>query len=276
VIGLLRRRAERDTTASAGDRPPRRLAFGSAFTASAVILVALFVLTLRTLPGSAPADTAPSLNVDVTGRQWFWDIDYPQEAGQPAVRTANELHIPVGRTVRLHAKSADVIHSLWIPDLNRKIDLIPGQTNELDIEADKPGSYPGVCAEFCGISHSWMGFMVIAQPQAEFDAWRAAEAKPAPEPPTESEQLGQQVLLGSACSYCHRIAGTNASGMIGPDLTHVAGRQTIGARAIPNNPGFLAGWVTDPQHFKPGNKMPGTDLSGPELQELIDYLESLK
>jgi cytochrome c oxidase subunit II len=238
-----------------------------------VVLAGLFALTLRTLPKTSPLSASQTaFTIEVVGRQWFWDVTYPQTG----VRTANELHIPVGVPVNVEVTSGDVVHSFWVPELNRKIDVIPGQTNHVTLEADRAGVFRGQCAEFCGLQHAHMAFFVVAQPKAAFDAWLARESKPAALPATPELERGQQVLLGSACVYCHTIDGTTASGRIGPDLTHVASRRTIGAGLLPNARGYLAGWILDPQHLKPGNKMPGTDLSGGELQALLDYLESLK
>jgi cytochrome c oxidase subunit 2 len=238
-----------------------------------VVLVGLFALTLRTLPKTSPvASSRTAFTIDVVGRQWFWDVTYPKSG----VRTANELHIPVGMPVNVEVTSGDVVHSFWVPELNRKIDMIPGQTNRVTLEADRAGVFRGQCAEFCGLQHAHMAFFVVAQPKAAFDAWLARESKPAEPPATPELERGQQVLLGSACVYCHTIDGTTASGRIGPDLTHLASRRTIGAGLLPNARGYLAGWILDPQHLKPGNKMPGTDLSGAELQALLDYLESLR
>jgi cytochrome c oxidase subunit 2 len=270
AVALLRRRGP--------ESPPRRAGGGvwipavGGVAAPIVILVALFGLTLHTLPATSPSAGTTGLTIDVTGRQWFWDVEYPASG----VRTANELHVPVGRTVNVKVTSADVIHSFWVPELNRKIDVIPGQTNSLRLRADRAGVYRGQCAEFCGLQHAHMAFLVVAEPEDRFERWLAAESKPAPPPATPELQRGQQVLLGSACVYCHTIAGTNASGRIGPDLTHVAGRHTLAAGTIPNTRGYLAGWILDPQHVKPGNKMPATDLAGDELQALLDYLESLR
>jgi cytochrome c oxidase subunit 2 len=255
---------------------------GTVFVATAglgiplVVLVALFALTLSTIPETAPASSSTGrgadVTIDVTGRQWFWDVEYPDSG----VRTANEIHIPVGEPVELRVHTDDVIHSLWVPRLNRKIDMIPGRTNRLTLEADRAGSYRGQCAEFCGIQHAHMAFWVVAEPKAQFESWLHAQAAPATVPATEHLVEGQQVLLGSACVYCHRIAGTNASGEVGPDLTHIASRRSLAAATIPNSRGYLAGWILDPQHLKPGNKMPATDLDGGQLQALLDYLESLR
>jgi cytochrome c oxidase subunit 2 len=266
LLGLLRRRAR-------GERGATWLVVLGGAAVPAVILVTLFVLMLGTLPATSPASgsTATTMTIDVTARQWFWDIEYRDRG----VRSANELHIPVGERVRVRLHSADVIHSFWVPQLNRKADAIPGTTSLLDLEADDEGVYRGQCAEFCGLQHANMSFSVVASSRDEFEQWLGAQAQPPPQATGRLKQ-GQLVLLGSACVYCHTIAGTNASGRVGPDLTHFGGRRTIGAGLLPNTRGNLGGWILDPQHLKPGNKMPGTDLSGEELQSLIDYLESLK
>ena len=239
-----------------------------------VALAALFALTLGTLSTTSSAAGASQsvLTIDVTGRQWFWDVEYLEQH----VRTANEIHIPVGQTVTIVARSGDVIHSFWVPELNRKIDMIPGRSNEIRLRADRAGIFRGQCAEFCGLQHAHMAFTVVAEATEDFRTWLAREARPAPVPRTPAEQRGQQVLLGSSCVYCHTIAGTNASGEVGPDLTHLTSRREIGAGVVPNTPGYLAGWILDPQHLKPGNKMPSTALSGPELQDLLAYLETLR
>ena len=238
-----------------------------------IVLAGLFALTLGTLSSTSPASAGrPALTVQVTGRQWFWDVSYPAAH----VRTANEIHIPVGVPVRIEVSSGDVIHSFWVPELDRKIDMIPGRTSSVTLEAVHRGTYRGQCAEFCGLQHANMSFLVVAEPRDAFDTWLEGQSKPARPPPTAALERGQQVLLGSGCVYCHTIAGTNASGKVGPDLTHLASRRFVGAGVVPNSPGNLAGWIIDPQHMKPGNRMPGTDLTGPQLQDLLDYLESLR
>jgi cytochrome c oxidase subunit 2 len=270
-IGLLRRRS-----VGPGDRT--RLRPGTTFVIAlgvalpAVVIVCLFVLTVDALPKTSPNLTKGQLRIDVVGREWFWDVTYPSTG----VRTANEIHIPVGVPVDIRVTSADVIHSLWVPELNRKIDTIPGRTNHVIFDARNAGIYRGQCAEFCGLQHAHMALYVVAQPRAEFDHWLALEAAAAPQPANADLERGQQILLGSDCEYCHRIAGTNATGTLGPDLTHIASRLSLAAATIPNSRGYLAGWILDPQNIKPGNKMPATNLSGPDLQALLDYLGSLR
>jgi cytochrome c oxidase subunit 2 len=270
TLGLLRRR---------GTEPAERRPVGGGtwvvalggLVVPVVVLVVLFIVTIGTLPTTSAAGKDTSLTIDVTGRQWFWDVDYPDAH----VRTANEIHIPVGTSVLVRVHSDDVIHSLWVPQLNRKIDVIPGRTNEVVWHADRTGTFRGQCAEFCGLQHAHMSLYVVVQPRAQFDTWLAAAAKPEPLPATAELERGQQVFLGSACEYCHTIAGTNATGTVGPDLTHLASRLSLAAGTIPNTEGYLAGWILDPQHIKPENKMPATALSGSELQVLLAYLESL-
>jgi cytochrome c oxidase subunit 2 len=273
LAAFLRRRGESGRRPDGESSRVRWLVLGGGVIAPLALLSVLFVWMLQAIEDtSASAGSASGLTIDVIARQWFWDVSYRAQG----IRDANELHIPVGRSVTVHVTSADVIHSLWVPALNRKIDAIPGRMNSIELKADRAGSFIGRCAEFCGLQHAQMRFVVVAQDESDFAAWRSRAAQPAA-PPTDAHlREGQQVFLGSSCVYCHTIAGTNASGTIGPDLTHVASRQTIGAGSLPNAPGYLAGWIVDPQHVKPGNYMPGSDLQGDELQALLDYLESLR
>ncbi|HET7568732.1 MAG TPA: cytochrome c oxidase subunit II [Gaiellaceae bacterium] len=236
-------------------------------------VIAVFVVSAQMLKVTqAPAASSTALTIQVVGHQWWWEIRYP---GTTAV-TANELHIPVGTRVNLVVGTADVIHSFWVPELNRKIDTIPGKKNRILLYADAPGVYRGECAEYCGLQHAHMSLKVFAQPPAQFRAWLANEAKPARAPTTALQRKGEQVVLNGPCSSCHTLRGTSASGYLGPDLTHLAGRTTLGAVTIPNRKGYLGGWILDSQHVKPGNEMPDVDLTGPQLQAVLAYLESLK
>jgi cytochrome c oxidase subunit 2 len=239
-----------------------------------VILVGYFSgsdFVVATTTESPRAGTT-TMSIEVIGKQWFWEVRYP---GTPAV-TANEIHIPVNTRIRLIAKPGDVIHSFWIPQLNRKIDMIPGRSNSILLDADKPGRFRGQCTEFCGLQHAHMSMYVFAQPKAQFEAWLKNMATPVRTPVTAAERHGEQVFLTNQCSSCHTIRGTSAVGTVGPDLTHLQTRTTLAALTIPNREGYLAGWVLDPQHVKPGNKMPALNLSGPDFQNLLAFLESLK
>jgi cytochrome c oxidase subunit 2 len=212
------------------------------------------------------------MTIEVVGHQWFWEVRYP---GTTAV-TANEIHIPVGARVNVVARTADVIHSFWVPQLNRKIDMIPGHTNRIALQAERPGRYRGQCAEFCGAQHAHMGMYVVAEPPQRFKAWLAAQAAPRRAPATPEEQRGERVFLANACAGCHTLRGTSAAGDIGPDLTHVASRSTLAALALPNTPAALTEWVRDPQHAKPGNRMPALHLPDRDLRDVVAYLESLR
>lgn len=270
VAGALRRRGEvADERPDPHDRP------GGVMTMIGValpVVVITIVLLVSFGPLASQASTSgASLTVRITGHRWWWQVSYPDSG----VVTANEIHIPAGRKVRLELTSDDVIHSFWIPELAGKRDLIPGQVNEMWIESDDVGRFGGGCAEYCGIGHTHMSAVVVADTPDEFQAWLADQARPAANPADAQLLAGQQVFLGSSCSYCHRVAGTNAQSDFGPDLTHVASRETLGAGAFLNEPDQLARWVTDPPSLKPGTLMPGVQLSDSEVADLVAYLESL-
>lgn len=240
--------------------------------APAIILGLTLFFTLRSHIALAYPPTPPALTIEVIGRQWWWEVRYPDHE----ITTANEIYIPAGQPVTFRLTTADVIHSFWVPELNGKIDMIPGKTNTLWLQATESGIYRGLCAEFCGIQHAKMQYLVIAVPPAEFEKWIEQQRQPAPVPTDEITRRGQQIFLGSACVYCHAIRGTNASGQLGPDLTHLASRRTLGAGILPNNRGTLGGWTINSQHIKPGNHMPPMNLDGTELQALLDYLATLE
>jgi cytochrome c oxidase subunit II len=257
-----------------GDRAETRLVLLLGVAVPIVVLVTLFVyadvFVMRST--AAPGRGTTAFTIRVIGHQWFWEVRYP---GTSAV-TADEIHIPTHTRVNLVGTTADVIHSIWIPELNRKVDLIPGRTNRILLEADRPGHYRGQCSEFCGLQHAHMAVEVIAEPRARFRDWLANMARPAAAPRTQVEQLGRQIFLSEACSGCHSIRGTPARGQIGPDLTHLASRETLAALTLRNDPGDLRRWITDPQHSKPGAKMPGLPLAGEQVGALVAYLESLR
>lgn len=271
LVAVLRRRGDLARRRWLGRGGSRLIVVGGV-AVPMVILVVLFVLTLATLPSvSAPDRGAADLVVEVTGRQYWWEVRYPEHG----VVTANEIHIPTGVPVEIRARAGDVIHSLWVPRLNRKIDMIPGRENRILLQADRAGLYRGQCAEFCGLAHAQMALLIVAEPPPKFQAWLAREGADAGVEDTGSEAMGREVFLTSSCVSCHAIRGTPATATIGPDLTHLAARRWLAAGTIPNSRGNLGGWLVDPQSLKPGAAMPPTNLSGPELQSLLDYLESL-
>jgi cytochrome c oxidase subunit II len=238
-------------------------------TPIALITTLFFISDLFVLQTTdAPAAGSTRLTIRVIGHQWWWEVRYP---GTRAV-TANEIHIPVRTKVRLVVETADVIHSFWVPQLNRKIDTIPEQPNSIELEADHVGVYRGACAEFCGLQHAHMAILVFADPPDVFRRWLANESKPA----AAAAGRGHDVFMNGPCASCHAIRGTRAGGYVGPDLTHVASRKTLGSITIPNDAGNLAAWIVDSQHFKPGNQMPNVKLSSSDMQALVSYLESLK
>jgi len=243
------------------------------FAFPAVVLTGLLVWGLMlTSSLSATRVTGQEMRVKIIGEMWWWRVHYQDEEGRETLRDANELHIPVGTPVLLELEAADVIHSFWVPRLGGKMDMIPGRTNRLLIQADKPGIYKGQCAEYCGGPHALMGFIVVAHAPADFARWRASRL-----PASEGKGPGLSLFLSSGCAACHTIRGTPANGLAGPDLTHVGSRQTLGAGILPNNPGTMAGWVADAQAIKPGNRMPAYhQFGGKELRALSDYLVTLK
>ena len=238
----------------------------------AVILAALLALATCTTAALAEPPGPATLTIEVTGYQFWWEVSYPDQR----VVTANEIHIPVDQPVRLRLTSGDVVHSLWAPQLAGKVDLIPGRTTTLWLEADEPGVYFGACAEYCGLQHAKMLFRVVAQPPEEFAAWVQLQQQPAAAPAEPLLQRGQRVFFAAGCATCHAIRGTPAEGRLGPDLTHLAVRRTLAAGVLENNRGNLAGWIVQPQRIKEGNKMPPTNLASEDLLALVHYLESLK
>jgi cytochrome c oxidase subunit 2 len=250
------------------------LAFGTAFVA-----------TLHTMHADGPEHPvqhmsahgpAHPVDIVVTGRQWWWKVDYASEWLPDRFTTANEIHIPVGRPVEVEIHSTDVIHSFWVPALHGKVDLVPGLTNRLTLQADAAGVYPGECAEYCGQQHAKMKFLVIAEPEDAFGRWQADQRQPAPDPGSEEARRGRDVFLSKACVVCHTIRGTLAHGSVGPDLTHLGSRRTIAAGSLPKDLATLHAWVVNAPSLKPGTLMPRLDqLTGPELHDLVAYLQSL-
>ena len=255
------------------DQSLRNVLWGGGVAPIVVLMVVMgLAIRIDQQPSEPPAGSDPP-TVEVIGHQWWWEVHYTDQNFD----TANEIHIPVGRPVTLRLTTADVIHSFWVPQLHGKMDMIPGQTNTIILEADQAGVYRGQCAEFCGAQHANMALLVIAETPAEYQVWLADQMKSSMKPKVGSiEQQGQQAFLGSACTYCHTIRGTNASGKLGPDLTHIASRTTIGSGILPNTRGNLAGWIINSQSIKPENHMPPMDLTSEQLQAMLDYFATLK
>jgi cytochrome c oxidase subunit II len=238
-----------------------------------LVLVAASVFTDRAL---ARLPLKNAVEIEVTGHQWWWTVKYLNGDPSQEFETANEIHVPVGRPVIVKLNADDVIHSLWVPNLAGKKDLIPGRTALMEFRADRAGVYRGQCAEFCGYQHALMALFVIAEPQDKFDLWVAAQRLAAPPPPDAAAAHGKSLFESTACAMCHTIQGTIAQGKHAPDLTHVASRETLAAGALPNTPQRLASWIADPQKVKPGTNMPTIPMSAQDLQSIVAYLETLK
>ncbi len=278
LVGVARRRGTRPEPL---DLAPAREGMLGNLVLSLAAATAGIVIAFTLLSYFAQRDlwAAPGTNrmtVRVAGHQWWWEVLYEDEQPARSFLTANEIHIPVNTPVRVLLETRDVIHSFWIPTLAGKTDQISGRMNEQQLLARHPGVYRGQCAEFCGREHAEMAFLVVATSPDEFNAWRDAQNRAA-DPPTEQvRQHGQEVFQSRGCMLCHTVRGTDAGGKLGPDLTHLASRRTIAAGTTPLTAGYLAAWIADPQHIKPGTQMPPSALSGAELSALVAYLMGLK
>jgi cytochrome c oxidase subunit II len=276
LVSLLRPPEPRDLLVQ---EPRQERAMGVTVTAAtattAVILIALTLLSFYATRGlGAPPQNA--LQLSVTGNQWWWEVEYLDQNPSNRFTTANEIHVPVGRPVSITLHSRDVIHSFWVPNLAGKMDLIPGRTNTVAFTAMRAGVFRGQCAEYCGLQHAQMALIVVAESPEVFASWRSQQSDDAVTPTVPNAQNGQQVFLRSGCAGCHTVRGTGASGMAGPDLTHIAGRRTIAAGALANTRSTLQAWIADPQGVKPGAKMPRLELTAPELNAVSDYLSGLQ
>ena len=240
------------------------------------ILLLLLVWSLAMLRGLNTIQ-GDELRMRVSGNLYWWRVSYLDAAGREIHADANELHIPVGQPVVVEMESEDVIHSFWVPRLGGKMDMIPGRTNRLKLQADKPGSYGGQCAEFCGGAHALMGFVVVAHEAADWQRWMSARLMPPPASTSVEALRGKQLFNEMGCAACHRVAGSDAQGIAGPDLTHVGSRRSLGAGILPNTRATLIGWIADSQSIKPNNRMPAyRSLNAEELNALASYMESLK
>ncbi len=241
-----------------------------------VLSVLLAWSTWRSGQLSAQHSRQP-LQVSINAKMWWWEVRYQDPAGGPDIVAANEIHIPAGRPVWLGITTADVIHSVWVPALNGKMDAIPGRVTGLTLHADKPGVYRGQCAEYCGEQHARMALHVVAHEASQYAAWIAREARAAAPPADALLERGRQAFLTRGCVACHAIRGVGGSSHLGPDLTHVGSRMHIAAGTLRNHRGTLGGWIADPQSIKPGARMPAASgMDGATLRALATYLESLK
>jgi cytochrome c oxidase subunit 2 len=250
------------------------------FLAPAIILFTIFVVTLNTMKafpmGDHEAHAGPP-SIVVTGHQWWWEIEYRFGDTSQHVVDANELHVPTGQPIDIELQTRDVIHSFWIPRLHGKVDLVPGFQNHMRVQVDEPGLYRGECAEYCGPQHAHMILLVDAQRPSDFQAWLASARQPSAAPADPVAARGEEVFMTNACVLCHSIRGTDAHGLVGPDLTHVGSRKAIAANTYPNGRGYLEAWVTHAQSMKPDSQMPSiTAFTGDDLRALVTYLEGLK
>lgn len=242
---------------------------------STPVLLALVAWTSITMARIANPPSEPNFAIEVRGHQWWWEFVYLNRDVSQIFETANEIHIPVGKPVRFDLKGVDVIHTFWIPSLAGKTQIIPGQTNVTWLEADRPGVYRGQCSQFCGEQHAHMILTVFADPPDVYERWRQSQLSAADPRSTNEGRLGEATFV-QRCGACHAVRGTMADGRVGPDLTHLMSRSTIAAGMLPNNPGYLSGWIADPQGQKPGALMPRPQLSGPELTRIRAFLLTLK
>ena len=242
----------------------------------AVSLTGLLGYGIWLTRASAAPDAPNALQVEVVGEQWWWRVLY----GQPSdaqFASANEIRIPIGRQVVFTLKSADVIHSFWVPNLGGKVDMIPGRTTKLRLQADEPGVYRGQCAEYCGGPHALMALEVVALPAQEFETWLKAQTGPTPSPVTPDAQRGEQIFTSAGCGACHTIRGTPAAGTVGPDLTRLGTRRSVGVDTLPLTQANIARFIRDGQHVKPGNLMPPFRIfTAAELDALAAYLAGLR
>jgi len=281
LIGMWRGRSSRkQLTVESGRHHETEPAFRTALIGwTALILVGLTALTIASFftdRSNASVAQNPGLTLKITANQWWWDVEYTSPDSSKMIRTANEIHLPVGVPVEATLQASDVIHSLWIPNLAGKQDLIPGRTTDIQLLPRKIGTYRGQCAEFCGIQHTHMALDVTVESKADFERWVAAQQRVAFAPTTPLQLAGYRYMTTRECSACHTITGTPAGGTVGPDLTHFASRRSIGAGTLPMNTGNLYGWVADPQSQKPGNHMPTIGLEPADLHAVVAYLETLK
>jgi cytochrome c oxidase subunit 2 len=280
VLGMLalavwRGRQHAQPQSPSGD-PKLLTQVGLATAATVVILFGLLVASVLTSRSIASQRDESALIIDVTAYQWWWNVEYQHPEPAQRVRTANEIHLPAGRTVAIKLLSTDVIHSFWVPALHGKLDAIPGHATTLWLRADTPGVYRGQCAEYCGAQHAHMGLVVIVEPAEEFERWIQAQRVTAPPPSTAIAARGLHLVETGSCALCHTVRGTMAGGRQAPDLTHLASRSTIAAATLPRTNESVDRWIADPHGIKPGTRMPTIGLSADDRRAIVAYLEQLR
>ncbi|MEU6731352.1 cytochrome c oxidase subunit II [Nonomuraea wenchangensis] len=263
VLWAVARRRDANARTSSG----RRFVVVWGLAVPAVILTFTYLTGLDAMRAFEDPRDPKALTVEVTGHQWWWEVRYPASH----FTTANEIHVPVGRTVHVRLRTADVNHSFWVPQLTVKTDLVAGRVNDMWFTANRPGLFRGQCAEYCGTQHGRMALHIVAEPDAAFNAWLARQSQPA-----TAAGEGRQVFEAASCASCHTVAGTSAAGRQGPDLTHVGGRRFLGAGTLHNTPADLAAWIANAQAYKPGNRMPPQPLAPEQLRAVTAYLDSLE
>jgi cytochrome c oxidase subunit 2 len=279
-MAILRGRRATSTTVpeSHGGDVGRRWILWGGLALPLVVLAIVFGYSIYTLAAVENPQGQATIHIQVVGRRWWWEVNYLDQG----IATANELHLPVGVPVQLQLESADVIHSFWVPELAGKMDLIPLRINTITLQSDHIGVYRGECAEFCGLQHAHMAFMVVTQSAGDFNTWLTAQQQQAPPPPNPVAQRGQQVFMSAGCVFCHTVRGLNDKSIdrsavdLGPDLTHLKSRLTIAGASLTQNRGNLAGWIIDPQHVKPGSLMPNQYMNSQDLQTLLAYMATLQ
>jgi len=247
-----------------------------AVAVSGVLLLGLLAASVYTSRALAALPLAEALHIELTAHQWWWEARYDDAEPSRIFVVANELHVPVGRPVVVTLRASDVIHSLWVPSLTGKKDLIPGRTAMIALRADRAGVYRGQCAEFCGYQHAKMALFVIADEPDAWQRWADGQRAPAAAPRTAEEARGRELFETGTCAMCHAVAGTIAGARKAPDLTHVASRSTLAAGAIPNELAARTAWLLDPQAIKPGVRMPATSLSPHDTAAIAAFLGSLR
>jgi cytochrome c oxidase subunit 2 len=257
-------------------RRTNMLIIGGGAVVPTVAVAVLAMVGLAPIPALLAPAPEGSLRITISGEQWWWRVRYQPPGGESVV-LANEIRLPVGEPVEFRLESPDVIHSFWIPSLGGKIDMIPGRITRIALTATKTGMFRGACAEYCGTSHAWMNFIVVVEEKAAFERWLTNQRTPASAPNESIAARGGELFLANGCGACHQIRGTPARGVIGPDLTHVGSRRSIGAGMLPNNSETMLRWLARTEEVKPGVLMPSFGmLPDEDLRALAAYMEALK